>query len=210
MVGSVGRVKGIPRPGVVTLQETFNLLSALGSGDERVKKILDEMIAVQDHNEGVLEAAKDAVVKADKREEEVVKQEAELARNLREAEELYARRLQTITNTEEELQRRGMEIETEANETSRGISGREDELRQKQEAHKESLRAGRLEFDGRERMLRDNREALRQLGSSIEDREQKINSDRIVLDDFQSELDERKAKLDERDARVHAAMEAVD
>lgn len=207
MMGFVGRVKGIPRPGPVTIQETFNLLSALGGGTKATHKILKEMKDVQAHNEEVLESAKVAIVEANKRESEVAEKGVELARNIREAEVLYAQRLKTITNAEEELQRKEEAVDTQAHVTSEGISEREDELNRKKVAHQESLRSGRLEFEEREGVLKESREALEHLESSIENREQKIGDDRQVLDASQRELDKRKLELDTRDARMLAAME---
>ena len=207
MMGSVGRVKGIPRPGPVTIQETFNLLSALGGGTKTTHKILKEMKDVQAHNEEVLESAKVAIVEANNRETEVAEKEAGLARNLKEAEVLYAGRLKHITDVEEVLQRRGEAVDTQASENSENISTREDELHRKQGEHQESLRAGRLEFVEREQVLKESREALGQLELSIERREQQIESDRTALNDLQDSLDERKLVLDKRDDRVRAALE---
>ena len=52
MVGSVGMVRGVSRPGSLVIQEALNLLSALGSdGKGTTKKLLMEMKGVQDHNQ---------------------------------------------------------------------------------------------------------------------------------------------------------------
>jgi len=208
MVGSVGMVRGISRPGSLVIQEALNLLSALGSDSGgTTKKLLTEMKGVQDHNEVVLADAKAAVIEANKREAEVVEEEAELVRNLKEAEELYAGRLSDIVNSEEELRRRIEEVNAQVSVENNNIKEREEEFHREQEGHLESLRISEEGLAGRERVLKEDREALRQLESSIEGREEDIKSDRETLDDLQVSLDDRKVELDKRDARVLAAME---
>lgn len=208
MVGSVGMVRGLSRPGSLVIQEALNLLSALGSDSEgTTKKLLMEMRGVQDHNEVVLADAKAAVVEADKREAEVVEEEVELVRNLKEAEELYAGRLSDITNSEEELQCRVEEANTQISENNKAISTSEDEFHREQEGHLESLRVSKEALVEGERILKEDRDALKELESSIEGREEDIKSDRATLDDLRSSLDELKVSLDKRDARVLAAME---
>ncbi|KKK94738.1 hypothetical protein LCGC14_2679850 [marine sediment metagenome] len=208
MVGSVGMVRGLSRPNSLVIQEALNLLSALGSDSKgTTKKLLTEMKGVQDHNEGVLADAKVVVVEADKREAEVVEKEAELARNLIEAGELYNSRLLDITNGEGELQRRVEETNAQISEENEAISTREDELRSDREEHQESLRISKEELVERERVLKEDRKDLKELESSIGGREEEIKSDRITLDGLRDSLDKRKVKLDERDARVLAAIE---
>lgn len=207
MVGSVGMVRGVSRPNSLVIQEALNLLSALG-GDRKgtTEKLLEEMKSVQYHNEAVLENAKEAVVKANTREAEVVEKEAELERNLGEAAELYSSRLSDITNSEAELQRRMGEAGVRIGKEDERLRKREGKLRQHQNEHRESIRAGKVEFEEWERVLEEDRQGLKELESSFEGREEEIKSDRAVLDDLQSSLDEIQLKLDARDARVLAAM----
>ena len=215
MVGSVGMVRGISRPNSLVIQEALNLLSALGGDSEgTTKTLLTEMKNVQDHNGVVLADAwvqqtnaKELIVKANKREAEVVEEEAELVRNLKEAEELYAGRLSDIVNSEEELRRRIEEVNAQVSVENNNIKEREEEFHREQEGHLESLRISEEGLAGREKVLKEDREALRQLESSIEGREEDIKSDRETLDDLQVSLDDRKVELDKRDARVLAAME---
>ncbi len=208
MVGSVGMVRGISRPGSLVIQEALNLLSALGSDSKgTTKKLLTEMKGVQDHNEVVLADAKVVIVEADRREAQVVEEEAELARNLVEAEKLYAGRLSEIINSERELQRRAEEVDAQVIVENGAISTREDKLRSDQEDHQESLRTSKEALAKRESILENDNKVLEELISSLESRKEKIDSDRMVLDDLQDSLDELKTELDTRDARVRAAME---
>ncbi len=207
MVGSVGMVRGISRPGSLVIQEALNLLSALGSDSKgTTKRLLTEMKSVQDHNEVVLADAKVVIVEADRREAQVVEEEAELARNLEEAEKLYAGRLSSIISDEEELQRNVEEANTHISEGNEAISTREDKFHREQEDHLESLRASKEELERRERIIKEDKDALRVHESSLEIREDTIKSDEIKLDTIGDSLDERELKLDERDARVRAAM----
>ena len=200
-------VRGVSRPNSLVIQEALNLLSALGSSKGTTKKLLTEMKDVQDHNETVLANAKEVVENANKRETEVVEKEAELARNLIEAEELYDSRLLDITNGEEELQRRVDETAVRIVEEDERIKEREDEFHREQEEHLSAHTDKLLALTDRESVLKEDRDALEELKSSIEGREEKIKGDRQVLNDFQTELDGRKIKLDKRDARVRVAME---
>ncbi len=207
MVGSVGMVRGLSRPGSLVIQEALNLLSALGSDSEgTTTKLLMEMKTVQDHNGIVLADAKVVVIEANKREDEIAEEEAELVQNLKEAEELYAGRLSDIVSSEEELQRRIEEVNTQVSAENNSLREREEEFYREQEEHLESLRASKEELERREEILKKDREVLEgniellgQHQSSLEDSRKKIDSDRIVLN-------ERKLKLDNRDARVLAAM----
>jgi chromosome segregation ATPase len=208
MVGSVGMVRGLSRPGSLVIQEALNLLSALGGDSEgTTTKLLMEMRGVQDNNLIVLANAKTAVVEANKREAEVVEEEAELVRNLREAEELYAGRLSDIVNSEEGLQRRVEEVDARVSEENNSIREREGELDRKLGEYRESLRTSKEELVRRENILKEDRDALKELESSLKNREEDIKSVEITLDDLQVSLDERKLELDKRDARVLAAME---
>ncbi len=208
MVGSVGMVRGIARPNSLMIQEALNLLSAFGSDKKgTTRKLLTEMKEVQDHNEAVLAAANEAVEKANKREAEVVEKEAELARNVKEAEELYASRLLAIVSDEEGFQLKIYESEVRIIEEDEHLSIREEKLRRVQEEHRESIRIGKEEFVERERVLKEDRKDLKDLESSIELREEDIKSDRVALEDLRNSLDELKVDLDKRDSRVRAAME---
>ena len=207
MVGSVGMVRGISRPNSLVIQEALNLLSALGSSKGTTKKQLTEMKDVQDHNETVLASAKGELEKSNKRGAEVVEKEAELARNLIEAGELYNSRLLDITNGEADLQRKVDEINIWISEEDEKISAREGEFHRMQEEHQESLRVSEGEFSERKRILEEDREDLKRLESSIGGREEEVKSDKTTLDDLRDSLDKRKIKLDERDARVLAAIE---
>ena len=208
MVGSVGMVRGTSRPGSLVIQEALNLLSALG-GDSKgtTTKLLTEMKGVQDHNEVVLADAKAAVIEANKREAEVVEEEAELARNLKEAEELYAGRLADIVNGETELQNSIEISNARVSEENESISTRDEEFHRRREGHLESLRTSKEALVERERILKEDRDALRVHESSLKIREDTIKLDEMKLDDYGDSLDKRKLGLDERDARVLAAME---
>ena len=209
MVGSVGMVRGLSRPGSLVIQEALNLLSALGSNSEgTTKKLLTEMKDVQDHNEVVLADAKVAVVEANKREAEVVEEEAELARNLIEAEQLYAGRLSDIVSNEEKLQRKIEEVDARVSAENESIRERGDGLDRKQEEYQEFLRTSKEALVERERILKEDREALKELESFLKGREEDINSDEVTLDDLRDSLDKHKIELDKRDARVRDAMES--
>ena len=207
MVGSVGMGRSVLRPNSAVIQEALNLLSALGSSEGNTTKLLIEMKIVQDHNETVLANAKEEIVKANERVAEVVEKEAELARNLIEAGELYNSRLLDITNGETELQRKVDEVNVWISEEDEKVSEREDKLRRDREEHQESTRISTEEFVERERILSEDRDELKALGTSVEGRQEEINSDKITLDDLRDSLGELKARLDQRDARMRAAME---
>ncbi len=207
MVGSVGMVRGLSRPNSLVIQEALNLLSALGSSEGTTTKLLTEMKSVQDHNETVLANAKEETANANVRASLVVDKESELARNLIEAAELYNSRLLDITNGEKELQRKVDEVNIWISEEDGKVSEREDKLRNDRGEHQESVRISTEEFVERERILSEDRDELKALGTSVEGRQEEINSDKITLDDLRDSLGELKARLDQRDARMRAAME---
>ncbi len=207
MVGSVGMVRGLSRPNSLVIQEALNLLSALGSSEGTTTKLLMEMKGVQDHNETVLANAKEETANANVRATLVVEKEAELARNLIEAAELYSSRLLDITNGEKELQRKVDEVNIWISEEDGKVSERENTLRSDREEHQESVRMKIEELGERERILKEDRDDLKELESSVEGREVEVKSDGITLDDLRVSLEERKVRLDKRDARLRVAME---
>ena len=216
MVGSVGIVKSISRP--LAIQEALNLLSALGADSKgTTARLLTEMKGVQDHNEAVLADATAAVVKADKRDAEIVKNEEKLARNIREAEELYANRLSSIVSSEKEFGRKMEEANAQISGKDEAISTREDKFNRNREEYQESIRINKEEFLERERLLNEDKiflegkkQDLGKLQSSINGREENVKSDEKTLYELRISLDKRLAKLDLRDARVRDAMKDQD
>ena len=211
MVGSVGMVRGASQPGSLVIQGALNLLSALGSDSKgTTKKLLMEMKNVQDHNETLLGVAKAAVVEADRREVVVVEKEAELVRNLREAEKLTAGRLSNVLSSEQELQRNMALAHAQISKENETIVIREDSLKSKLGEYQESLRVGNESLAERERALKEGREVLKELESSIKSREENVKSDETGLDNIRNSLDERLTKLDMRDQRIRDAMKDQD
>jgi hypothetical protein len=57
----------VPSPGSAALQEALNLIAGLGSGDKNLKKMLEDMKAVQLNNEKVAEEAVAAIGECNKK-----------------------------------------------------------------------------------------------------------------------------------------------
>ena len=211
MVGSVGMVRGLSRPNSLVIQEALNLLSALGGDGKGVtKKLLTEMKEIQDSNATALEFLKEEITNSNKRTAEVTEREAELARNVLEAEELYSNRLSVIENGEEDLQRKTDEINVWISGEDERISELEDTLRRDREEYQETLDESNKVIVQRSGVLKEERKNLKELEASIKDREENVKSDETGLDDLRDSLNERSTKFDLRDARVRDAMKELD
>ncbi len=211
MVGSVGMVRGLSRPNSLVIQEALNLLSALGGDGKGVtKKLLTEMKEIQDSNATALEFLKEEITNSNKRTAEVTEREAELARNVLEAEELYSNRLSVIENGEEDLQRKTDEINVWISGEDERISELEDTLRRDREEYQETLDESNKVIVQRSGVLKEERKNLKELEASIKDREENVKSDETGLDKVRNSLDERLTKLDMRDQRIRDAMKDQD
>ncbi len=211
MVGSVGMVRGLSRPNSLVIQEALNLLSALG-GDSKgtTKKLLTEMKEIQDHNETSLASAKEEIANSNKRAAEVIEKEAELSRNVLEAEELYSNRLLDITNGEENLQHKVDEVNVWISGEDGRISELEEKLLHDREDHQQALRESNEVLTQKSGALKKERDYLKELAASIKSREENVKSDETGLDNIRNSLDERLTKLDMRDQRIRDAMKDED
>ncbi len=207
MVGSVGMARSVSRPNSLVIQESLNLLSALGGNKAgATTKLLIEMKSIQDHNEIVIVNAREAVVKANQREDAVFKREEDLARDLVRAEELYKLQLLETSNAEKELQRKVDNTAIQISEENGRIGLREDQLRDDRGKHEENMRADRTELTDRESVLTEGKENLEVRESAMEDRGAEIERDRVTLGNRAVSLDKFKSELDDRDARMRTAM----
>ncbi len=77
----VGALHTVPRPSATVATEALNLLSALGGGDKKVRKELEEMRDVQTHNERVFKDAKAVLTEVTKAQTKLDEETAQQTRH---------------------------------------------------------------------------------------------------------------------------------
>ena len=206
MVGSVGQLRSIPRPGPSAIREVFDLLTAVKGGTKTVKSLLEKMLKVQEENAEVLAQAQKAVAERDKLEAEIAAKRENLQREYEVAEADLAARIKELDNREESLNNRDTEVQALAKVSTEKLDKKKNEdrkelaeVRKTLADYRERLETKEAEQDKREQML----DALQ---TTVRNEKEENEKTLKLLQQHRRSLEGYKQRLDERDKRLRIAM----
>lgn len=183
-IGNMGAAYSVPKPGSPVLTEALNLIVAMGGGDPKIKTLLEEMKAVQTHNEDLVVTAREAVAEANKRAAETLAGQEALAKER-------------------------AEFSQTAIQASARIAQNDRECKEAAARTKEEAEARARELDERERLLKLSEERSASRENDVQRRESELQRWQNKLGTDQMLFEKQQAELNASYKRLRAALPQV-